>query len=220
MTMPLMAPDRRLAAQAYEQLLDLIMSGALKPGTMIHERRLAEHLNMSRTPLRDALLLLERDGLVSRHGRSGLQIRHLDLAAFMDNLAIRRLLESEAARIAAGRVAPELLDDIRARLAAMLACVAAAAPDRAEVRAIDEDLHAAITRAAGNAQMEEIIRTLRRQTLIFDLRSVPERLEDTCREHLAVVDALAAGSGEAAADAMRTHLDGVRQSIVARLAGG
>ena len=72
MTMPLMAPDRRLAAQAYEQLLDLIMSGALKPGTMIHERRLAEHLNMSRTPLRDALLLLERDGLVSRHGRSGL----------------------------------------------------------------------------------------------------------------------------------------------------
>jgi DNA-binding GntR family transcriptional regulator len=220
MTMPLMAPDRRLAAQAYEQLLDLIMSGALKPGTMIHERRLAEHLNMSRTPLRDALLLLERDGLVSRHGRSGLQIRHLDLAAFMDNLAIRRLLESEAARIAAGRVAPELLDDIRARLAAMLACAAAAAPDRAEVRAIDEDLHAAITRAAGNAQMEEIIRTLRRQTLIFDLRSVPERLEDTCREQLAVVDALAAGSGEAAADAMRTHLDGVRQSIVARLAGG
>jgi DNA-binding GntR family transcriptional regulator len=220
MTMPLMAPDRRLAAQAYEQLLDLIMSGALKPGTMIHERRLAEHLNMSRTPLRDALLLLERDGLVSRHGRSGLQIRHLDLAAFMDNLAIRRLLESAAARIAAGRVAPELLDDIRARLAAMLACAAAAAPDRAEVRAIDEDLHAAITRAAGNAQMEEIIRTLRRQTLIFDLRSVPERLEDTCREHLAVVDALAAGSGEAAADAMRTHLDGVRQSIVARLAGG
>lgn len=221
MTMPLMAPDRRLAAQAYEQLLDLIMSGALKPGTMIHERRLAEHLNMSRTPLRDALLMLERDGLVSRHGRSGLQIRHLDLAAFMDNLAIRRLLESEAARIAAGRVAPDLLDDIRARLAAMLACAAAATPpDRAEVRAIDEDLHAAITRAAANAQMEEIIRTLRRQTLIFDLRSVPERLEDTCREHLAVVDALAAGSGEAAADAMRTHLDGVRQSIVARLAGG
>ena len=221
MTMPLMAPDRRLAAQAYEQLLDLIMSGALKPGTMVHERRLADHLSMSRTPLRDALLMLERDGLVSRHGRSGLQIRHLDLAGYMDNLAIRRLLEPEAARIAAGRVAAELLDDIRARLTAMLACAAsAAAPDRAEVRAIDEDLHAAITRAAGNAQMEEIIRTLRRQTLIFDLGSVPERLEDTCREHLALVDALAAGGGEAAADAMRTHLDGVRQSIVARLASG
>ena len=64
-----------------------------------------------------------------------------------------------------------------------------------------------------------IIRTLRRQTLIFDLRSMPERVADTCREHLAVVAALAAGDGDAAAEAMRTHLDGVRRSIVARLAG-
>ena len=221
MTMPLMAPDRTLSTQAYERLLDLIMSGVLKPGTIVHERRLAEHLSMSRTPLRDALLMLERDGLVSRLGRSGLQIRHLDLAAYMDNLAIRRLLEPEAARIAAGRVAADLLDDIRARLSALLARAAAdAAPDRGEVRALDEDLHAAIARAAGNAQMEAVIRTLRRQTLIFDLRSVPERVEDTCREHLAVVGALAAGDGDAAAEAMRTHLDGVRRSIVARLAGG
>jgi DNA-binding GntR family transcriptional regulator len=53
---------------------------------------------------------------------------------------------------------------------------------------------------------------------MFDLRSMPERLEDTCREHLAVVAALADGQGEAAAAAMRTHLDGVRQSIVQRLA--
>ena len=66
--------------------------------------------------------------------------------------------------------------------------------------------------------MAAIIRTLRRQTQIFDLRSLPERLESTCREHLAIVDALAAGNGDRAADAMRTHLDGVRQSIVARLA--
>jgi len=47
---------------------------------------------------------------------------------------------------------------------------------------------------------------------------MPERLEDTCREHLAVVVAIADGEGEAAAAAMRTHLDGVRQSIVQRLA--
>jgi DNA-binding GntR family transcriptional regulator len=221
MTMPLTAaPDRRLAAQAYEQLLDLIMSGRLQPGTMIHERRLAEHLSMSRTPLRDALLMLEHDGLVSRHGRSGLQVRHLDLAAFMETLAIRRLLEPEAARIAAGRIATEKLDDIRDRLGRLLARAAApAAPDRGEVRALDEDLHGAIAQAAGNAQMETIIRTLRRQTLMFDLRSVPERVEDTCREHLTVVAALAAGDGDAAATAMRTHLDGVRRSIVARLAG-
>ena len=92
------------------------------------------------------------------------------------------------------------------------------APDRGEVRSLDDDLHSAIVAAAGNRQMEAIVRTLRRQTQMFDLRSMPERLEDTCREHLAVVAALADGEGEAAAAAMRTHLDGVRQSIVQRLA--
>jgi hypothetical protein len=49
----LTTPDKRLALQAYEQVLDLIMSGETKPGTVIQERRLAEHLQMSRTPLRD-----------------------------------------------------------------------------------------------------------------------------------------------------------------------
>jgi DNA-binding GntR family transcriptional regulator len=214
------SPDRRLAAQAYEQLLDLIMSGRLPPGTMIQERRLAEHLHMSRTPLRDALIMLEHDGLVSRPGGRGLQVRHLDLDGFIENLAIRLLLEPEAARLAAGRIPAAMLDGIRVRLEALLAGAVErpGAPDRSEVRSLDDELHSAITAAAGNRQMEAIVRTLRRQTQMFDLRSMPERLEATCREHLAVVAALAAGQRDAAADAMRTHLDGVRQSIVQRLA--
>jgi len=211
--------EPRLAVQAYGRLLDLIMSGQLKPGTMLQERRLAEQLNMSRTPLRDALLMLEHDGLIARLGRSGAQIRHLDVESYIDTLAIRRLLEPEAARIAAGRIAPPLLEDLRQRFAALRAA-AAAKPDRAQVRALDDDLHSAIADAAGNRQMAAMIRFLRRQTLIFDLRSMPERLEDTCREHLALVAALAEGRGTAAAEAMRIHLDGVRRSIVQRLARG
>ena len=120
----------------------------------------------------------------------------------------------------AGRVPAATLDGIRARLEALLAGAMErpGAPDRAEVRSVDDELHSAIVAAAGNRQMEAIVRTLRRQTQMFDLRSMPERLEDTCREHLAVVAAIADGQGEAAAAAMRTHLDGVRQSIVQRLA--
>lgn len=216
----LTTPDKRLALHAYEQVLDLIMQGVVKPGSLIQERRLADHLQMSRTPLRDGLLMLEAEGLLVRQGARGLQVRAMHVEDFVNTLAIRRLLEPEAARIAAGRLPPEELADLAARFEALIARppAAGAPPDRKEVRSVDDRLHDAVATAAGNDQMAAIIRTLRRQTQIFDLRSLPERLESTCREHLAIVDALAAGSGDRAAGAMRTHLDAVRQSIVARLA--
>lgn len=216
----LMIPDRRLALLAYEKVLDLIMSGQLKPGTLLQERRLAEHLGVSRTPLRDALLMLEGEGLLIRQEARGLQVKSLHIEDFIENLAIRRLLESEAARLAAGRIPPADLEDLSARLMALLdeARAGEDTPDRAMVRAVDDDLHKAIAAAAGNRQMSAIILGLRRQTQMFDLRSVPERLEDTCREHLAIVAALAEKRGEDAAEAMVIHLDGVRQSIINRLA--
>lgn len=217
----LTTPEKRLAVQAYEQVLDLIMGGQLKPGTLIQERRLAEHLSMSRTPLRDALLMLEGEGLLERQGEKGMRVRFLDLEDFMENLSIRRLLEPDAARTAAGRVPADVLADLEHRLHDLLAAARDGArhPDRTVVRTLDEDLHNAISTAAQNRKMATIILILRRQTQMFDLRSVPERLESTCREHLAIVRALAAGDGEGAAEAMRVHLDGVRQSIVSRLSG-
>ncbi|WP_342363727.1 GntR family transcriptional regulator [Terrarubrum flagellatum] len=214
-------PDKRLALQAYEQVLDLIMSRRIAPGTLLQERRLAEHLQMSRTPLRDALLMLEGEGLLIRQGSKGLQVKSMNVQDFIENLAVRKLLEPEAARLASGRIDREHLDSLAERLAEMIAQASSSsgAPDRGDVRAIDDELHSAITEAAGNAQMAQIIRTLRRQTQIFDLRSVPERFEATCREHLAIVEALRDNRAEDAANAMRTHLDGVRQSIIARLTG-
>lgn len=216
----LMVPDKRLAQQAYGQVLDLIMSGRLAPGTLIQERRLAEHLAMSRTPLRDALLMLEGEGLLVRRERRVLQVKFLDLEEFMENLSIRRLLEPEAARIAAGRLPASLLGDLAQRFADLLeAARSGAGAERADVRSVDDALHSAIAEAAGNRQMATIIQGLRRQTLMFDLKSVPERLEATCHEHAAIVAALAAGKGDAAAEAMRQHLDGVRASIIHRLSG-
>lgn len=211
-------PDRRLALQAYERILDLIMTGAAKPGTLVNERRLADSLAMSRTPVRDALLMLESEGLLIRQGARGLQIRHVKVEDFIDVLQIRMLLEQETARIAAGRVPAEELAALTARLEALLAAAGRGPTDRDEVRAVDDRLHGLIADAAGNEQMATIIRNLRRQTQIFDLKSVPERLPGTCREHLEIVRAVSDGNGEAAAAAMRVHIEGVRQSIVARLA--
>ena len=61
-------PDQRLVLQAYEKILEMIMSQQIQPGDLLNERRLAEMLDMSRTPVRDALLILKGEGLLLRQG--------------------------------------------------------------------------------------------------------------------------------------------------------
>ncbi len=209
--------DKRLALQAYEQILELIQSKRAKPGEIVTERRLAEMLDMSRTPIRDALLMLEGEGLLIRQGSRGLQVKQIRIEDFMDALQIRFLLEPAMARMAAGRIPKADLDALRSHLQALATDGEAARNDRMSVREIDEQLHEMIARAAGNSQLEQIIRTVRRQTQMFDLRSMPERLDDTCKEHIAIVDAIAAGNAEASAKAMADHLSNVRASIIQRL---
>ncbi|EUB99522.1 transcriptional regulator, GntR family [Rhizobium sp. CF080] len=215
----LMETDKRLALQAYEQILNLILSGQAEPGVMVTERRLADTLNMSRTPIRDALLMLEGEGLLIRQGSRGLQVKQTRVEDYMDALQVRQMLEPEAARLAAGRMPADELDQLREALNALIddARHGKTKPERASVRDVDDRLHGGIGDAAGNPQLAQIIRTLRRQTQIFDLRSVPERLESTCQEHLDIVGALRDGRGDDAAKAMRQHLDHVRDSIIRRL---
>lgn len=211
------APDKRLALQAYEQILELILAGGAAPGQLVNERRLAETLNMSRTPVRDALLMLEGEGLLLRQGSRGLQVKQMRVEDFMDALQVRLLLEPAMARMAAGKLPAATIATLRAQIAEAEGEGSGQPADRALVRDIDEGLHGAISDAIDNQQLSSIIRTMRRQTQMFDLRSMPERLAATCREHLAILDAVEQGDGEAAALAMAAHLTRVRDSIISRL---
>lgn len=212
-------PDKRLALQAYEQLLEEIQSGRIVPGALVNERKLAEAMGMSRTPVRDALLMLEGEGLLLRQGARGLQVKQMRIEDFMDALQIRQLLEPPVAGLAAGRVPAAVIADLRAQLADLLAQEGGGPADRLLVRTADEGLHDALAEAAGNPQLTGLIRMLRRQTQMFDLRAMPERLSDTCHEHLAILAAVEAGDAAAASAAMAGHLDRVRGSIIDRLSG-
>lgn len=215
----IMETDRRLALQAYEQILNLILEGQVEPGGTISERRLTETLNMSRTPVRDALLMLEGEGLLIRHGSRGLQVKQMKLEDYMDALQIRKMIEPEAARLAAGRMPVDGLDALIRTLESLLedARKGQEKPERNIVRDVDDGIHGGIADAAGNPQLAQLIRSLRRQTQIFDLRSVPERLDSTCQEHIAILRAVRDNRPDDAAKAMREHLDGVRDSIIRRL---
>lgn len=213
------ATDQRLAPQAYERILDLILSGKTPPGDLLNERGLAEMFDMSRTPIRDALLMLESEGLLVRRGRRGLQVKQMRLEDLIDALQIRLLLEPAVAKMAAGNVDRAELEALAVSFQELLetADATGGGVDREEARALDNRLHGLISDTAGNPQLSSIVLTLRRQTQIFDIKSLPERAQDTCREHLDIIEALLSGDGDSASEAMARHIDGVRASIIARL---
>jgi DNA-binding GntR family transcriptional regulator len=201
---------------AYEVLLEKILSGSLSPGAIIQERRLTAEIGVSRTPVRDALLMLENEGLLVRREPRMLQVKHVDTQEYLENLQIRRLLEPEAARLAARNCDLATVDNLIKRVEAVRE---AGVPERAEVRAVDKALHELVGEGCGNGQMWRIIQGLRLQTLRFDVKNMPERFQDSCKEHLRILKALSSRDGEAARESMIEHLDNVRQSIITRLAG-
>src|SRR3546814_19413318 len=89
-----------LADQAYQGLLAAIAEGRLKPGERVRETALAEELGISRTPIREALQRLARDGLVQLDARSGARVAELSLAAIQELYDLREILEGSTARLA------------------------------------------------------------------------------------------------------------------------
>jgi DNA-binding GntR family transcriptional regulator len=206
------ADSRPLSVVAYAALLDMILRGALGPGELVTERQIAARLGMSRTPVREAVHRLEGEGTLERQRSGALVVRPYSMEEFLHVLAVRRLLEGEAARLAAGRIAPQALADARARIARL----------RVEgldetARGNDRDFHAAIAAASGNPVLATSLGDLRKRTAMFRLGRLPERLSQVCDEHLAIVEALERVDGEAARAAMQAHIDNVRAFLIERL---
>ena len=97
-------PNRtRLADEVYRQVLDAVLNGTLKPGQRIVQDRLASEINISRTPVREALLHLEREGVLARVGAAGFTIREIGEREVRDIYQAREAIEGYAARIVAER---------------------------------------------------------------------------------------------------------------------
>lgn len=202
----------KLSAVAYGAVLDMILRGTIAAGELVTERQIAARLGMSRTPVREAVRRLEGEGTLERQRDGSLVVRPYSMEEFLHALAVRRLLEGEAARLAAGKVSRAVLDAARERVARLRAEGLADAG-----RQGDRDFHAAVAEASGNPVLAATISDLRKRTAMFRLGRLPERIDQVCDEHLTIVDALASGDGEAARAAMQAHIDNVRAHLLQRL---
>ena len=97
-------PNRvRLADEVYRQVLDAVLAGDLRPGERIVQDRIAQEINVSRTPVREALLHLEQEGILVRVGTAGFTVRGISESEVRDIYQVREAIEGYAARLVAER---------------------------------------------------------------------------------------------------------------------
>lgn len=206
--------EASLSQVAYNALLDRLIRRQIPVGSVLQERRLAETLDMSRTPVREALNRLESEGFVTRKPGRVLVVKEFSTRELIETLYVRQILETESVGLATGRIPAAELDAAEAAIHALLA---KSEPSADEDWEVDSRLHRTIAERSGNAVLAKMIHDLRVKTHMFNMDRVPERFEIGHREHLAIIDALRRGDRDAARAGIQTHIENVKLSIIEKL---
>lgn len=184
----------------------MIFDGTFRNGERLDEVRLAEQFGVSRTPIREAFQRLTLSGLAEQLPRRGVFVRHPGPAELIEMFEVMAELEAVCARLAASRITDAALNDLRQT---NLDCTAAVeAQDSERYYRLNERFHAIIYRQSGNAFLEQECGRLHRRLQPFrrvQLR-LRGRLRQSMAEHEAVLAALEAGDGAAAAETIRAHV--------------
>lgn len=204
-------PGKSLSEWAYETLLDRMLSKELPPGTLLQERALGHALEISRTPIREALTRLESEGFVTRHAGRLLIVREVPIQELMEIFHVRSVLEVESVGLAATRIEAAKLAHLRALFESQMQ---GPIPDGGNHWDADDLLHGSIAQASDNAVLAGMVQQLRRKTRMFNLKRMPDRFLPGSREHLAIIEALEQRDAEAARKAMALHLENSKRSIL------
>jgi DNA-binding GntR family transcriptional regulator len=214
------AIDRRRAAppQVYEILREKIITGELRPGESINERRLATWLGVSRTPIREAIQRLSDNGLVAIVANVGTSVAEIDAGRMQEFFLIRASLEGLIIRRAAIRIDDEGLFRLRQLIDQQTS--ASAGPDVGRNIGVDNEFHRTIAEISGLDATWTLLQQVMAE--MIRVRHISNRLPRhrlrTVKEHQAILDALASRDADRCEHAMRSHLDNAYRSILVALA--
>lgn len=205
------AQERSLARLAYETLRTMILSGVLKPGERLGERELARRINVSRTPLREALRRLERDGLAESKPGIGYCTVVFEPRGVADIYELREVLELHVCREAAGRIGEggiRELARIQGELARFEAQQTLSVDQLREEVELGFRIHEIIAREAGNALISETLMQLYDRLRLLEWIDVLwiDKWPVTRREHRELVAAITARDAARAVAVAQTHL--------------
>jgi DNA-binding GntR family transcriptional regulator len=205
-------PPRSQSEAAYFLIRDRILSLALPPGSLVHEAQLREELSIGRTPIREALQRLAHEKLVRSVPNRGTFVTDVNITDLARITEVRVVLEGHAARLAAERRTPADRAEIEDLLGELRAVNFT---EQRELMKLDQEIHRRVYRCARNAFLESTLEryfnlSLRLWFLVLD-RGV--WLPEAVAEHRTMLEAILAGDGDHAEQAMRRNVAGFEAKI-------
>ncbi len=219
------APDDPITAssassmvdEVYASLLSAIVEARLGAGTPLSQNKLAAHLGVSRTPVREALLRLERDGLVQRTPDTGFVVATITAEEVNEACDLLAVLDTYVYRRAARQMTAEQLDELLTVASRLVE--SATAGDTEGWREADNVYHAAVMRAASNRFVAESLQQTRRRVQRFWLGK-PDfggRLVTCSHDHVALAEAMRNQDEDVLTRTVQAHIERLRDGVLARL---
>jgi DNA-binding GntR family transcriptional regulator len=215
-------PTMPKTAQVYEIMRRAIVGLVLEPGSIVNEKLICNQLGVSRTPLREAIFKLNLENLVSVVPNSGTYVSKIDLQSVFDGQLVRDALEMKVVRLAATRMTPRFERSLDFNIHQQIRM--AAEQDFDGFYGLDEAFHEMITVFGASAYVWKIVNGAKAQLDRVRRLSIPltSHLDVVLTEHKAIVAGLKLRDPDAAAAAMKGHLDRtftmIRRHIVERSA--
>lgn len=209
----------RASDKAYRVLLNEIVSGDLAPGTDLGEVEQSSRIGVSRTPFREALNRLIADGLVDAQPGRGAVVASITLENVAQLYEVREGLEEQAARLAAQRRDPEIFLNLQQEFIAAKQLIDSGNAGIAVFYSLNARFDDAVDASVQNEYLVSALRNVR--THMARIRRMaehnPERLLESARETLLIIEAILDGDAALAAHATHVHLHKSQQSITAEV---
>ena len=204
------------AQEVLEVVRASIIAGDLVSGELYSVADLAETLQVSRTPVREALIELATRGMVRFERNRGVRILGTSIHDLEEIFEIRLLLEVPAARKAVARMLPVEVKGLRVHLASMER--AAEAEDVARLWVHDREFHRALMIASGNRRLAEYVDTLRDMVLVRGVTTAgrARTLDAIVAEHRVILERVEAGDSDGTAIALQDHIEQTARLLIAQ----
>jgi DNA-binding GntR family transcriptional regulator len=201
-----------LGEAVFRSLCQAFRVGVYRPGDRLREEDVAQRLQVSRTPVREALGRLLAKGLVEPAGGRGLIVRSLGTAEVLELYAMREILEGAAARLAAQHASRSEID----ALVDLESAFEARSNDPAEMARLNRAFHEMIFRSARNRYLDSALQELQDGIALLGATtfSIEGRPSTAAEEHRALIEAVAAHDADRAESLARTH---IREALRSRL---